>query len=325
MDSSSRSPQAEELAPDGQESRSPCGWNKLAIARIEDLSDAVLGAGLHAVQMSTTPVSGSLLFAELDGMTFSSGFIHGHVELIGPLSQTHFTVGVALRLAPGARHWMHEVASGDMGVFMAGDEHDSIYFPGSLYATVTLTEERAEEIGAGLGRVIEVRKLGGTSIIPQRIRPQELQSLRADFEAAHATGGGSPRMAEALLTSLLEQLGRLPRQRPGHTDHGSRVRIVRRCREYITANLHGDLSLEALARATDTSTRTLFRAFTQLLGETPMHYVRRLRLHRIREDLLMRRASGDSVTVIATRWGVNELGRFAGWYRAMFGERPSET
>lgn len=313
------------LANDDQPSRIQGGWTRVPISRIEDLGDAVLDAGLRAVQMSTAPVTGSLVFAEYDGITFSSGLIHGHVELIGPLSETHFTAGVALRLAPGARHWMHEVATGDMGVFLAGDEHDSIYFPGSLYATVTLSEERAEQIGATLGRVIEVRKLGGTSIIPQRISPQDLHSLCADFEFAHATGRGSPRIGDALLTSILEQLGRLPRRQPNPADHGRRVQIVRSCREYISANLHGDLTLESLALATGTSTRTLFRSFTQLLGETPMHYVRRLRLHRIREDLLRRKDSGDTVTDIATRWGVNELGRFAGWYRRLFGERPSQT
>ena len=41
----------------------------------------------------------------------------------------------------------------------------------------------------------------------------------------------------------------------------------------------------------------------------------------------LRDASPGSTTVtrVATRWGFTELGRFAGEYRAMFGELPSET
>jgi AraC-like DNA-binding protein len=33
----------------------------------------------------------------------------------------------------------------------------------------------------------------------------------------------------------------------------------------------------------------------------------------------------DDVTVIAERWGFSHLGRFAGNYQKIFGEKPSQT
>eukprot|EP01034_Spumella_vulgaris_P019854 gene19854-25401_t len=79
-------------------------WTNVPIARIEDLSDAVYGAGLEAIQMSTAPLSGNLTFARRDGVLYSSGLINGQVALRGPLSSNQITVGVGLRMGSGTRH-----------------------------------------------------------------------------------------------------------------------------------------------------------------------------------------------------------------------------
>src|SRR5262245_4609353 len=93
-------------------------WTRLRIGRIEDLHDAVLGAGLDAMQLSSGPLDGSLDFAQRDGMLFSSGLINGHVALRGPLSQATVTLGIAISLPRSARHWLQEVSSGAVGLFM---------------------------------------------------------------------------------------------------------------------------------------------------------------------------------------------------------------
>ena len=111
------------------------GWTRIPIASVEDLTDAVLGAGLEVTQMSRAPVTGSLAFATFDrDITCSSGYIAGRVALTGPLSANMVTLGVGLVLAPGTRHWLNEVGSGAVGVFLPGDEHDALYPPGSMYA-----------------------------------------------------------------------------------------------------------------------------------------------------------------------------------------------
>jgi hypothetical protein len=58
----------------------------IQIARIEDLSDAVYGAGLEATQMSTGRLTGGLTFSQGNGIIYSSGLINGQVALSGPLS-----------------------------------------------------------------------------------------------------------------------------------------------------------------------------------------------------------------------------------------------
>jgi transcriptional regulator GlxA family with amidase domain len=55
-----------------------------------------------------------------------------------------------------------------------------------------------------------------------------------------------------------------------------------------------------------------------------MAHVRDVRMRRAHEDLTN---AGENVTVsqIASRWGFFEFGRFAGQYRKIYGETPSQT
>jgi hypothetical protein len=50
-----------------------------------------------------------------------------------------------------------------------------------------------------------------------------------------------------------------------------------------------------------------------------------MRLNRIRRDLASEEEARCSITLLANKWGVSELGRFAARYRELFGELPSET
>jgi AraC-like DNA-binding protein len=100
---------------------------------------------------------------------------------------------------------------------------------------------------------------------------------------------------------------------------------IRRVVEHIHANPELPLTTSRLAELVDVSARTLQDSFARQLGASPMAYLRRVRLERVREDLLA--ATPDAVTVgdVATRWGFAHLGRFSVEYRRRFGEKPSET
>ncbi|MBT2503857.1 AraC family transcriptional regulator [Curtobacterium sp. ISL-83] len=78
-----------------------------------------------------------------------------------------------------------------------------------------------------------------------------------------------------------------------------------------------------MSGAAGISDRTLQQAFQDELGETPLAYLRRYRLERIRHDLLA--GDGESVGEVARRWGIGHLGRFAAVYAVAFGEMPSDT
>ena len=94
---------------------------------------------------------------------------------------------------------------------------------------------------------------------------------------------------------------------------------------HIEAHADTELTPESLARIACVSVRTLHAAFADQLGETPMAYVRRIRLGRVRSDLLHADAQRTRVTDVAMRWGFFHQSRFAQQYREQFGELPSVT
>jgi len=302
-------------------------WLRVPISSIEDLSDAVLGAGLEATQMSTGPISGGLAFSASGGVICTSGLINGRVSLFGPLSPDMITLGVALRLAPGTRHWLNEVETGNVGVFLPGDVHDAIYTPGSLYAAITASAETLEGEAAKEDLILDRHILGGTGVHARNIAPGVLWDLERSFQSIHehrSTAEGNT-VGSRMLAALVAHIAR-----PPHHDNVGRYsnqhgKIVERARGYIRDHLDQPMSVDEIADAAHTSRRTLFRAFGDVFDEAPHHYVRRLRLHRIRHDLASEAERACTIALVANQWGLSDLGRMSGWYRELFGERPSET
>jgi AraC-like DNA-binding protein len=302
-------------------------WIRVPISRIEDLSDAVFGAGLEATQMTRGRVSGSLAFAQKDGILYGSGLIRGTVALAGPLSLEKVTFGFGLDVAPGTWHWMKEVRTGSVGLFHPCDEHDSHYTPGTLYATLSIDAERLEEAAAREDLVLNRRALGGTGFHSGLLHPAVIARLRQSIERVHA---GCPSAADAgvgdvMLAAVINHYSRLPVSGAAGRSPSAYAAIVRRARSYVVEHLTESVCLANIARAAYTSQRTLHRAFAEILNDTPQGYVRRLRLHRIRHDLASDAERVCTIALVSNRWGMAELGRMSGWYRELFGERPSDT
>ena len=101
--------------------------------------------------------------------------------------------------------------------------------------------------------------------------------------------------------------------------------IVDRFEEVARAHL-GELNrISDICAAIDVSERTLERAFQTIYGITASRHLHAVRLAEARKALLSVGAEAENVTQVAVRFGFYELGRFAGEYRAAFGESPSET
>ena len=94
---------------------------------------------------------------------------------------------------------------------------------------------------------------------------------------------------------------------------------------YIEEHADTEITPELLAKVGCVSVRTLHAAFAEQLGESPMAYVRRIRLSRVRAELLRSDPLAVRVTDVAVRWGFFHQSRFAQQYRDEFNELPSAT
>jgi AraC-like DNA-binding protein len=101
---------------------------------------------------------------------------------------------------------------------------------------------------------------------------------------------------------------------------------VRRALEFMEMRADEDISIGDIAGAARIGARGLQAAFRQHRGETPLQYLRRLRMQRAHGDLQAGDPTrGDTVGVVAARWGFANAGRFAVEYRQTYGCSPSET
>jgi len=100
--------------------------------------------------------------------------------------------------------------------------------------------------------------------------------------------------------------------------------IVQRASDLLRDHVAEGVRIGAISRAVGVSERTLRNAFHHEHGLSPKQYDVRERLEAARRALCEVRAS-ETVTSIASQFGFFELGRFAGLYKHVFGESPSET
>jgi AraC-like DNA-binding protein len=140
------------------------------------------------------------------------------------------------------------------------------------------------------------------------------------------------RMVEADLRSLLEPvvglgIGGGREVVRGGDDHRrlSRTEIIWRSRAALDEREDQPLHVSELATLVGVSERTLRRAFHEYFSVGPRTYLLLRQLHQVHRDLLSSHPEETTVTDVLTRWGVWELGRFAGRYKRHFGEPPSRT
>ena len=91
----------------------------------------------------------------------------------------------------------------------------------------------------------------------------------------------------------------------------SRREVVERAEAYLRADAGRRVPLAKVCRLLGLSERGLRNAFYDL--------------EEARRALIQQDGRSTSVTVVATRYGFYELGRFAATYRHAVGEAPSET
>jgi transcriptional regulator GlxA family with amidase domain len=105
----------------------------------------------------------------------------------------------------------------------------------------------------------------------------------------------------------------------------SRAELVAQVDDFLRDNINEPITVGDLSRMAGVSERTLRSAFHDILGVSPKQWALRQRLAAAHDALSAADPSTTTVTEVAMSYGFFELGRFAGRYRMVFGEMPSET
>jgi AraC-like DNA-binding protein len=137
-----------------------------------------------------------------------------------------------------------------------------------------------------------------------------------------------PEAARGLEQSLLEALvGCLAEtnERQYTLTQRRRELIMGRFHRIVEESLDTPLYVPEICAAIGVSARTLLTCCQEQLGVGPKQYLILRRLNMARRDLQKASRDETSVTEIATEYGFWDFGRFAGYYKSVFGEKPSDT
>jgi AraC-like DNA-binding protein len=135
-----------------------------------------------------------------------------------------------------------------------------------------------------------------------------------------------------LLETLLASLGVADDFEPTRSDRTRQAQslVVKIAEDYALSQIGdhlcgGHLYVSDLCRVAAVSERTLEYAFKEIMGLTPVAYLVRLRLHRVRQALLAGTQGTTTVSAEALNWGFWHFGEFSRAYKDCFGELPSDT
>jgi len=176
--------------------------------------------------------------------------------------------------------------------------------------------------------------------------PNGVELLQPSPAAAHGLYGFGRRLADVaarqpevfdiqtqtaaqieLLETLLATLGSAGYVVSATKDLTRRAhsRVVQIAEDYALSHTAERPYVTALCEAAGVSERTLQYAFKEVMGMTPVDYLTRLRLHRVRHALRTATQASTTVTTEALRWGFWHFGDFSRAYKDCFGELPSDT
>lgn len=84
-------------------------------------------------------------------------------------------------------------------------------------------------------------------------------------------------------------------------------------------------TVEALCQNLHITRRTLQNSFQEVMGMSPLHFIRSLRLNAVRQALRSEERVEESIQDLAAEWGFLNLSHFSYDYKRLFGETPSQT
>lgn len=137
--------------------------------------------------------------------------------------------------------------------------------------------------------------------------------------------GARQAMKASVLEALLDICQVQMRPRRLSSTNVSHHTLVLQIRDYILCRRDEPVTVADLCRNFYVSRRTLQNAFHNVVGMSPVAYLRAIRLNGVRR--MLRNHSSPVLTVqdAAAEWGFWHLSQFACEYKKMFGELPSDS
>lgn len=297
----------------------------------EDLRETTRGSDVQIVQLKSGRLRGSITHFGIRNTGISVGRFSSEIRMRGILHQEKIVLGTILDSASRVTQWWTDVQRGDVGIFPAGVEFDAIHGGGAGYLVVSITLAELSSMLGGEERLADpafwnTKRLCHADPLTSNEMLQRLMTIMSGVKRKFTAA--PTRAADFLQRSIIEAfmvvlMRALPPEKGRSRYTGAR--LVSEAEDYVNAAGGRPVHISELCSVLKASRRTLHRAFADTLGMGPIAYLRSRRLSAIRS--VLRRCDPETISIgdVAFEYGFPETGRFAAYYRAHFGETPSET
>lgn len=235
------------------------------------------------------------------------------------------SITLMLMVTPTMRTWRGiELDKPCLLSFGPEQEFDGVNIPGSRAINFSVSKQRLFDLADCFGLDVPLEVLHSAPVWvthnPWRLKAliQKAWQLLTS-PAAPMTPADEKYVMVLLLLAINDA-----REQDDRSCLRARSRAVDRALEYMEDWADEPISISKICAETGVTWRTLGRAFQERFGIGPKAYQTRLRLSRVRSDIVLQGQDG-LVSDVANKWGFWHMGKFAQDYKALFGELPSET
>ena len=222
---------------------------------------------------------------------------------------------------------------GEIKIHHPGEARDEIYEAGSEGQSLEIDEAMLREVLAiKFQKELDEVLPRGTAIRPtsqafSTFQSRLGQSVRLDAarQPEHADRDIAAQVMDSYLDAICSLLVNGVREVKPACPRGGRLDLARDAEKIMDSFPHRPLPTAHLCQHLCVSRRSLFYAFQDVFGMSPIAYYKAKRLALVRSELKVLDPASTTVRMVALRMGFQHAGQFARDYYLHYGERPSET
>ena len=297
----------------------------------EGLQEAVKGTYFDIVQLGRGRLDGFVSHLGIGDFTLSACAFNRGVFAQRTSSDRKILLALLLGAQDRVTHWSFDMLPADIVVIPPLADHHAVHCGASSYANIRLDPDELPKVFAGDPWLSDAENWQQHNRF--RAHPDvglmAAQGLaRVAHHLARQASALSENASEFWRRTIIEYMAMtisssIPADQGSHL--ASATKLVRSVEDYLQETGDRLLHISQICFELGVSRRSLHRAFHEVFGIGPLTFLRQKRLCAVHSLLKQGLPATTTIAQVAIEHGFVELGRFSQYYRAMFGETPSQT